>query len=388
MPHLILRASTRTIALCLAVVAIAGLLPPAAASAADLEQPPKLVGLATQTFDTDAATYETAVGIAPALRQAFWSLSHDWPNAWAPAELDRIEAIGSVTYVEITSYDLDGLVAGAQDNTVAAMVDTIGGWLAAGTNRQIVIAPLPEANLVDFAWGADPVGYKAGYKRIRAAFRDAGLGPDQVRFVFAMHGTSSPGFSMADFYPGDDVVDVIGFSIINRNNPWHDYDSAFQQFIDEIKGTISQSKPILITQTASVVEDQDRASWLRDMFTNLGAESQVIGFIYFNRIKTEGGKYNDYQVIKDDGIDPAFRDGAVDWASPRGVDWLFDGRMDSWVTAREEAFAGVPYFRDIGDSPFEFDILWLASQGITQGCNPPVNDQFCPTGTVTRGQMA
>ena len=43
---------------------------------------------------------------------------------------------------------------------------------------------------------------------------------------------------------------------------------------------------------------------------------------------------------------------------------------------------------DIGGSPFAFDINWLAEKGITKGCNPPVNDQFCPNASVTRGQMA
>ncbi len=37
---------------------------------------------------------------------------------------------------------------------------------------------------------------------------------------------------------------------------------------------------------------------------------------------------------------------------------------------------------------FANDIDRLASSGITRGCNPPANDQFCPDQPVTRGQMA
>ncbi|MCH7667823.1 MAG: S-layer homology domain-containing protein [Acidobacteria bacterium] len=44
-------------------------------------------------------------------------------------------------------------------------------------------------------------------------------------------------------------------------------------------------------------------------------------------------------------------------------------------------------FVDIGDSMFDADILWLAGEGITRGCNT-VGDWFCPNGFVTRGQMA
>lgn len=45
-------------------------------------------------------------------------------------------------------------------------------------------------------------------------------------------------------------------------------------------------------------------------------------------------------------------------------------------------------FRDISGSVFEQDILWIAERGITKGCNPPVNDLYCPDRFVTRGAMA
>ncbi len=58
------------------------------------------------------------------------------------------------------------------------------------------------------------------------------------------------------------------------------------------------------------------------------------------------------------------------------------------VTAQCPDFAGLVEFTDTFGSVFEQDIAWLASEGITQGCNPPVNDRFCPHDPVTRGQMA
>ena len=45
-------------------------------------------------------------------------------------------------------------------------------------------------------------------------------------------------------------------------------------------------------------------------------------------------------------------------------------------------------FTDDDTSVFESNIEWLAASGVTQGCNPPTNDQFCPEDNVTRGQMA
>lgn len=49
---------------------------------------------------------------------------------------------------------------------------------------------------------------------------------------------------------------------------------------------------------------------------------------------------------------------------------------------------GTMTFSDVGDSIFAADITRLATVGITKGCNPPANTKFCPTNSVTRGQMA
>ncbi|MGH8913662.1 MAG: S-layer homology domain-containing protein, partial [Acidimicrobiia bacterium] len=46
------------------------------------------------------------------------------------------------------------------------------------------------------------------------------------------------------------------------------------------------------------------------------------------------------------------------------------------------------HFADDSDSVFEGAINRIADAGITQGCNPPANDNFCPTRTMTRGEMA
>ena len=45
-------------------------------------------------------------------------------------------------------------------------------------------------------------------------------------------------------------------------------------------------------------------------------------------------------------------------------------------------------FSDDDGSLFEGAIEAIAAKGITQGCNPPANDRFCPNDEVTRGQMA
>lgn len=46
-------------------------------------------------------------------------------------------------------------------------------------------------------------------------------------------------------------------------------------------------------------------------------------------------------------------------------------------------------FTDVPDSNVHHnDITWLKDSGVTLGCNPPANTEFCPDANVTRAQMA
>jgi hypothetical protein len=58
------------------------------------------------------------------------------------------------------------------------------------------------------------------------------------------------------------------------------------------------------------------------------------------------------------------------------------------VLAPVAVYAAGGTFTDDDTSVFEADIEWMASTGITFGCNPPTNDNYCPDKSVTRGQMA
>ena len=356
---------------------------PVAARAGEPEPYRPLV-LGFATWDRpDLFDFQAEAGEPPAMFQVFFALENPWPPPWLDNTLDDLELLGMVMYAEITSNDLAALNSGAQDAQLAAITQTLAQWLLGGGDRHLVVAPLPEANITSHPWGGDPAAYQAGYLRIRQAFLDAGLGPQHVRFVFSMNGLSGSGLSYPDFYPGDAVVDIVGFSKINRNgSQWRDYEITFGTHIREMQETVTLSKPILITQTGSVDNASgDRTEWLEDMFTNLLAESQVIGVNYFNRDKFESGQQNDYRVLIDGVLDPAFETGYNTWSQPSELSWIFDGSMDAWVADRAARYR----FLDTVDHPFEAEILWIADQGITLGCG---SIYFCPDDPVTREQMA
>lgn len=351
---------------------------------------PDLFGIATQDFRTDLPLFQSKTGQYPSLYQLFWNIEAGWPVAWAPGLLDELSAMGVTPYVEVNTAGGDtaayqDFVAGNLDGDLAAMVSMLATWLNADTDHRMVIAPFAEPNLPEHPWGGDPAGAIKSYKKVRQAFLDAGLGGDKVRFAWSVNGGISNGLTYADYYPGDPVVDVIGLSKLNRNNPWKDFDTIIGGYIDQIQGELSTTKPILVSQTGSVVEDGDRDQWLRDMFRSLAADEQVIGAIYFNRDKFEGGKANDYRIIKNGTVDPVVLAELGGWSAPAAASWLFDGRLDAWVAAREAAFQLSGGFLDSVGSIFAADIGWLAANGITKGCSTKL---FCPGAPVTRGQMA
>ena len=45
-------------------------------------------------------------------------------------------------------------------------------------------------------------------------------------------------------------------------------------------------------------------------------------------------------------------------------------------------------FVDDDGNPHEGYIEAIAAAGITSGCNPPINDKYCPDRNLTRGEMA
>ncbi|MFP3915147.1 MAG: S-layer homology domain-containing protein [Actinomycetota bacterium] len=63
-------------------------------------------------------------------------------------------------------------------------------------------------------------------------------------------------------------------------------------------------------------------------------------------------------------------------------------QMASFLRRTFDLPAGPDAFGDDDGSVHEDDINAIAAAGITFGCNPPQNDEYCPTDPVTRAQMA
>jgi hypothetical protein len=362
--------------------------------------------------DLDAVA--SATGRYPAIYQMFRSIDgqgqvpgHDWTSqdpdsirVRTQAWFGDIHQRGMVPYVEVqvrSESAFNDLLGGQLTGQFKGFVSTITEWLEGGPDRRMLITPFPESNNQKHPWGGDPVKYRKAYHMVRDAIREHAP-PAQVRFIFGINGLADLDYEhnlngYGAFYPGDAVVDIVGFAKLNRGEPrWRDYERTFAMHIEEMQKTVTVSKPILITQTGSIESGdsgETRSDWLKDMFTGLKSHPQVIGAVYFNRNKADGvdtSEVFDYRLVVNGNVDSTLKTMYPTWSDPALMEWIFDGRMDDWVENRKAATeAG---FVDAVDSVFASDIAWLAGEGITRGCNPPVNDRFCPDDAVTRGQMA
>ena len=109
----------------------------------------------------------------------------------------------------------------------------------------------------------------------------------------------------------------------------------------------------------------------------------------------EGTFWDDDSSIFEDDIERLFDAGITQGCNPPTNNRycpnnpLTRGEMAAMlVRALNLTAPGGTDVTDDNNSIFEEDIERLAAAGITKGCNPPTNNRYCPWDRVTRGEMA
>ena len=299
--------------------------------------------------------------------------------------LEEIWSVGATPFVNIhfagTPTDV---VAGDFDSHISSLASSIDRWLSMGGNRMVMLAPMPEMNGNWIPYGMDPVGFKSAFQHITWLASQSGSTGWNVRWVFAPNGWSAPPYRMADYYPGADVVDLVGMSAYNWGSSvpgsmWTTVEETMGGPLAEARG-FAPEKPFLISQTASSSFGGDKDAWIREMFSYLAQDRNAVGFIYFNIHKEQDWSINRGRGEVNQGwLDGMQLDTTVyEWPL---VDWTDIGRLtvDTYLLPFEGTFS------DDDGSAFTSEIEWLAANEITRGCGL---ERFCPLAAVTRGEMA
>ncbi len=295
---------------------------------AELTQPSAIGELAAIDAWTAAAG-----GSRTTIAGTFIDLEVGNPNFNVIEQLEAAWAAGTTPLVKTPVQRTAKAIAdGAADAGITGWARAYAAWTARGGGRFAFLAPLPEANYVDSApYTLDPENFKKAYRRIVDIFEREGASRSKVRWVFAPNGFTDDGDpEWEEYYPGDAVVDVVGFSQYNWGfcpglpyDVWLDpttiaaKDNLFGKYIARMKA-LAPNRPIFVLQVATsshfpakgTLDPAKKNSWLRNTYGYF-ADQGVAAVMYFNR-----DKECDWAIFKTGGASSAgYRDAASDPAT-------------------------------------------------------------------------
>ncbi len=168
--------------------------------------------------------------------------------------------------------------------------DYIRSWAraAAAHKKPFFIRFAHEMNGNWYPWavahGNSPKQYRAMWRRVHRIFEQEGA--TNVLWVWAPNNESfmEKGVVLNDYYPGDDVVDWVGFSGFN----WGDTDSSRNRPFGELTKDIYQElsayqKPMMVAETATVGSESEKSKWYTQMAQSLPNMPSVKAVVIFNQ---------------------------------------------------------------------------------------------------------
>lgn len=137
-----------------------------------------------------------------------------------------------------------------------------------------------------YPWGNRPLEYIQAYRYLHNFFVKEGV--TNIKWMWSVNATSDVS-KLSRFYPGDNMVDIIGIDGFNfgttRSFGWQTFTAIFEPTYKYI--TSNYSKPIIISETASAELGGDKAVWVANLFSKeLPLKfPQIKEIIWFNLIK-------------------------------------------------------------------------------------------------------
>ncbi len=347
------------------------------------------------------------------IESPWWLITNELNSAWDNGYVPFVNlGAGTVSQPWTAKQIADGMI----DANIRNWADTFRGWSSYNGDKRAFIAPMQEMNGDWITYKDDPANYIRAYLRIQQIFKEEGVPASAVSWVFAPNGWNNPGKPeniFENFYPGDSAVDVVGFSSFNFGTCWsytasESYEQIYKPYLDRM-AAMAPTKPIFIAEIGSVADGVDRAFWMTDTLSKIGAYPGVRAILYFNRAEDMG---NIGEIINCNPVDYS-----LDSSSSEGKDafktqvtqspygyWAPDSTdMMNIAFARPDAtFEDVwPASAFAGKSTTPYYQSWverLVDANVTGGCGSSVVDfsdvtdftyrYYCPDDDVTRAQMA
>jgi hypothetical protein len=233
-----------------------------------------------------------------------------------------------------TGFLMRDVAAGSHDGYITDIASEVAEW-----DGPLFIRFAQEMNGTWYPWGKhqnNPDEYIAAWRRVRQIF-DA-HGANHVTWVWNPSEKNHPE-SLAQWYPGDDLVDWVAVDGYNWDAPqywqqngdtWRLLDQVFRPSFDNVNTFVPADKPRMIAETASNERAGDpgkKAAWICDAYGRALPEAlpEVKAIIWFDEPTNEGG-----------------------WIVP----WPIDSSEESRA-AFQAAVAPAYYLGALGDAPLK-----------------------------------
>jgi len=170
-----------------------------------------------------------------------------------------------------------GIANGRYDGNIAAICQILGSFQTPTTVRW---GHEMEDTTGRFIWANwEPKDYIAAYRGFVEKCRDAA---PNVAFMWSPKGE----LNLGDYYPGDDVVDVVGLSIFGLQAYDHlrkGRDMSFDELVEPGYGAAARfGKPIYVAELGYSGDAAYVEAWVRTLLLKRAQFPLLTGVIYFN----------------------------------------------------------------------------------------------------------
>lgn len=247
-------------------------------------------GFATEGIPSasDVHFLERATGIRPRLIMFYLQWPSQPESGVFPSEaLRSVEASGALPIVTWEPMFLDSeghecMISA--DSIIGGKYDSYLLRFARESRRfgkPYLIRFAHEMNLARYHWGVSAQGfgpesaekYRGMFRHVVEVFRAQGA--NNVGWVFCPNADSVPATAwnqIASYYPGNDVVDIVGLDGYNWgttqtraangwDSQWRSFESIFTAPLQELK-QVTSDKPAAVFETSSASEGGNKEAWV------------------------------------------------------------------------------------------------------------------------------